>query len=129
MYGGAAVSSNMVGEEKEEYLLGKKRVDNLVETAPNVEELSAVNVFSATAASIYGTTANSARDTASKIRDDPLLSIKRREKVSLDKILSNPLRIREIQKLEKKAKKEKKEKKEKKKKHKKRESHERNDDR
>jgi len=39
MYGGPAASSSMLGEDKEAFLLGKKRVDKLIESAPNVEQV------------------------------------------------------------------------------------------
>lgn len=40
--------------------------------------------------------ANSARDTAAKIREDPLLFIKRQEQASYEKILKNPKRLKEL---------------------------------
>lgn len=40
--------------------------------------------------------ANSVRDTASKIREDPLLAIKRQEQAQYDKILKNPKRLKEL---------------------------------
>ncbi|KAJ3227564.1 RNA-splicing factor [Chytriomyces hyalinus] len=86
--------------------------------------MSSQNTFSATDALIYGANANSARDLQNKIRDDPLLAIKRREQASLQAVINNPLRLKalkaekeaSLQSANKKAKKEKKSKKEKKKK-------------
>lgn len=40
--------------------------------------------------------ANSARDTAAKIREDPLLAIKRQEQAQYEKILKNPQRLKEL---------------------------------
>lgn len=40
--------------------------------------------------------ANSARDTAAKIREDPLLAIKRQEQAQYEKILKNPKKLREL---------------------------------
>jgi hypothetical protein len=40
--------------------------------------------------------ANSARDTAAKIREDPLLAIKRQEQMQYEKILRNPKRLKEL---------------------------------
>lgn len=41
--------------------------------------------------------ANSARDIASKIREDPLLAIKQQEQAAYQALMSNPLRLREMQ--------------------------------
>lgn len=41
--------------------------------------------------------ANTARDIASKIREDPLLAIKQQEQASYQALMSNPLRLREMQ--------------------------------
>ncbi|KAI8840146.1 Pre-mRNA splicing factor-domain-containing protein [Chytriomyces cf. hyalinus JEL632] len=123
IYAGPAADQAME-EDREAYLLGKKRIDKLVEQGSTVEEMSAQNTFSATDALIYGANANSARDLQNKIRDDPLLAIKRREQASLQAVINNPLRLKalkaekeaSLQSANKKAKKEKKSKKEKKKK-------------
>lgn len=40
--------------------------------------------------------ANSARDTAAKIREDPLLAIKRQEQAQYEKILKNPRKLKEL---------------------------------
>lgn len=59
--------------------------------------------------------ANSARDTAAKIREDPLLAIKQQEQAAYQALMSNPLRLRQMQEKNGiKPKKDKKEKKEKK---------------
>ena len=41
--------------------------------------------------------ANTVRDTAAKIREDPLLAIKQQEQASYQALMSNPLRLREMQ--------------------------------
>lgn len=41
--------------------------------------------------------ANTARDIASKIREDPLLAIKQQEQAAYQVLMSNPLRLRELQ--------------------------------
>lgn len=75
--------------------------------------------------------ANTARDTASKIREDPLLAIKQQEQAAYQALMSNPLRLREMQERTGiKVKKDKKEKKkEKKEKHKHRKDKHREDSR
>ena len=88
-------------EEKEAFLLGKKRVDKLIEQGKTSEELTAQ--FSTTNVAVYGTTANTWRDTQAKIREDPLLAIKRREQMSLQAVLSNPLQLKKIKEMQKKA--------------------------
>ena len=41
--------------------------------------------------------ANSARDTAAKVREDPLFAIKQQEQAAYQTLLSNPLRLKELQ--------------------------------
>ncbi|KAJ3195675.1 RNA-splicing factor, partial [Dinochytrium kinnereticum] len=116
MYGGPG-SSAQVAEDREAYLLGKKKVDKLVEQGKSVDELSTKNTFSATAVAVYGSNANTSRDIQNKIREDPLLAIKKREQASLQAVLNNPLRVKALKEAKKeKKKKDKKDKKDKKKK-------------
>ncbi|KAJ3071303.1 RNA-splicing factor [Rhizoclosmatium hyalinum] len=120
IYAGPAAAEAME-EEREAYLLGKKRIDKLVEQGKTVDEMSAQSTFSANDALTYGANANSARDMQNKIREDPLLAIKRREQASLQAIINNPVRLKALKESKssssdkkKKSKKDKKEKKEKK---------------
>ncbi|KAI0669744.1 Pre-mRNA splicing factor-domain-containing protein [Trametes maxima] len=110
MYATPATGSNQNPNDLEDYLLGKKRVDKIL-TADEHEKIGAAHKnFIATQ---Y---ANTARDTASKIREDPLLAIKQQEQAAYQAVMSNPLRLRELQERTGiKVKKEKKDKKEKKK--------------
>lgn len=103
-------SSSAKAEEMEDYLLGKKRVDSLIEQGTSMSILSADSkeIFS----SISNPNANTYRDTQAKIREDPLFLIKKTEQANIKSIVSNPLKMREIQEKSNK----KKEKKEKKKK-------------
>ncbi|KAI8836104.1 Pre-mRNA splicing factor-domain-containing protein [Chytridium lagenaria] len=122
MYAGPG-SVAQVAEDREAYLLGKKKVDKLIEQGKSVDELSSKNTFSATATAIYGAQANTSRDIQNKIREDPLLSIKKREQSSLQAVLNNPLRVKAIKEAaESKKEKKKKEKKDKKDKRKKKHS-------
>ncbi|KAJ3104498.1 RNA-splicing factor [Phlyctochytrium planicorne] len=114
MYAGPG-SQSQLAEDREAYLLGKKRVDKLVEQGKSVDELSAKNSFAVTSTSIYGTEANTSRDLQNKIREDPLLAIKRKEQASLAAVLNNPLRVKAIKEAKEAKKKDKKDKKEKKK--------------
>ncbi|KAI7878086.1 hypothetical protein K492DRAFT_171120 [Lichtheimia hyalospora FSU 10163] len=94
-------------DEMEEYLLGKKSVDSLIRDKNSKESVasSAAERFA-----ISNANANNERDIQSKIREDPLLMIKKREQQSLRAIVDNPLKLKELRK-------EKKDKKKKKKKH------------
>lgn len=110
MYSTPATGSSQNQNELEDYLLGKRRVDKLLTGTDNEKLGAAHKSFIATQ---Y---ANTARDTASKIREDPLLAIKQQEQAAYQALLSNPLRLKELQERNGvKPKKEKKDKKEKKK--------------
>ncbi|XP_020388047.2 pre-mRNA-splicing factor CWC25 homolog isoform X1 [Rhincodon typus] len=110
--------SSMVN--KEEYLLGrpidKYATDKMVdeESGPSSETgLLPGSIFTATGA-------NSALDMASKIREDPLFMIRKREEEKKREVLSNPMKMKMIREiLQKNLDKTEKKKKDKKKKHKK----------
>ncbi|KAI0654261.1 Pre-mRNA splicing factor-domain-containing protein [Cubamyces menziesii] len=125
MYATPATGSSQNPNDLEDYLLGKKRVDKILTADENERVGAAHKNFIATQ---Y---ANTARDTAAKIREDPLLAIKQQEQAAYQAIMSNPLRLRELQeKTGIKIKKDKKDKKEKKKdKHKHRKDKHRGDSR
>ncbi|KAI0782372.1 Pre-mRNA splicing factor-domain-containing protein [Irpex lacteus] len=110
MYATPATGSSQNSNELEDYLLGKKRVDKILVGTENEKVGAAHKNFIATQ---Y---ANTARDTASKIREDPLFAIKQQEQAAYQALMSNPLRLRELQERNGiKPKKDKKDKKEKKK--------------
>ncbi|XP_078080278.1 pre-mRNA-splicing factor CWC25 homolog [Mustelus asterias] len=105
---------------KEEYLLGrpidKYATDKMVdeESGPSTETgLLPGSIFTATGA-------NSALDMASKIREDPLFMIRKREEEKKREVLTNPMKMKMIREiLQKNLDKTEKKKKDKKKKHKK----------
>ncbi|KAJ3021435.1 RNA-splicing factor [Thoreauomyces humboldtii] len=115
---GPGGNKQIIDDDREAYLLGRKRVDKMVEQAKTVDEMDAANQFAN--ANAYGMTANTVRDTQAKIREDPMLAIKKREHASLQSVLNNPVELKRLKaskssdKKSKKVKKEKKEKKEKK---------------
>ncbi|PCH33998.1 hypothetical protein WOLCODRAFT_135438 [Wolfiporia cocos MD-104 SS10] len=115
MYSTPATGSSANANDLEDYLLGKKRVDKILTAGENEKIGAAHKNFIATQ---Y---ANTLRDTAAKIREDPLLAIKQQEQAAYQALMSNPLRLREMQERNgmkpKKEKKDKKDKKEKKDKH------------
>ncbi|WWC70662.1 uncharacterized protein I206_104613 [Kwoniella pini CBS 10737] len=94
--GGALGGQKLGDREMEEYLLGKKRVDEVL--ARGDKDVGATHKDF-----IALQNANSARDTASKIREDPLLAIKKQEQAALAALMNRP----DIRKQLKAAKKEK----------------------
>ncbi|KAH6565692.1 hypothetical protein BASA50_005904 [Batrachochytrium salamandrivorans] len=107
-----------ISQDKEAFLLGKRRADKLVDQGAKVSDMSTAATFTRTSSTLYGSTANTVRDLQAKIRDDPLLAIKRREQASVQAVLSNPIRLKMLtesqNKKDKKKKKDKKDKKERK---------------
>ncbi|KAG6840912.1 hypothetical protein C0991_003254 [Blastosporella zonata] len=91
MYATPATGSSQNANDLEDYLLGKKRVDKILTADENAKVGAAHKNF------IAVQNANSARDVASKIREDPLLAIKQQEQAALQSLISNPLRLREMQ--------------------------------
>lgn len=79
-------------EELEGFLLGKRRIDNILTKNDNkqVEATAAEANFMALG------NANSARDTAAKIREDPLLAIKRREQAAYEAMMNDPIKRRQL---------------------------------
>ncbi|KAL1676141.1 Pre-mRNA splicing factor-domain-containing protein [Schizophyllum commune] len=91
MYATPAAGSTQNPNDLEDYLLGKKRVDKLLIGDENDKLGAAHKNF------IAVQNANTARDIASKIREDPLLAIKRQEQAAYEALMNNPLRLREMQ--------------------------------
>ncbi|CAK7567603.1 MAG: RNA-splicing factor [Sporothrix epigloea] len=112
MYQGpSADNGGMVTEEAEAFLLGKRRIDSLLRGTEHKQlEKNAVPDRFATVggtadtSSVIGaaggagslSTAASARDMAAKIREDPLLAIKRQEQQSYAALANDPIRRRQI---------------------------------
>ncbi|KAG6911614.1 hypothetical protein DXG01_011917 [Tephrocybe rancida] len=91
MYATPATGSSQNANDLEDYLLGKKRVDKILTADENAKVGASHKNF------IAVQNANSVRDIASKIREDPLLAIKQQEQAALQSLMSNPLRLREMQ--------------------------------
>ncbi|TQS35846.1 hypothetical protein Golomagni_03721 [Golovinomyces magnicellulatus] len=87
-------SSGQIGttEEMEGYLLGKRRIDNLIKGNDNkmLEKQNSESCFAASQ------NANSARDINSKIREDPLLAIKRQEQAAYEAVMNDPLKRKQL---------------------------------
>lgn len=90
MYSGPASGQAGTTEEMEGYLLGKRRVDGLLKGTENqkLEKSSKEDSFMAVQ------NANTARDTAAKIRDDPMLAIKRQEQAAYEAMMNDPVKRR-----------------------------------
>jgi Pre-mRNA splicing factor/N-terminal domain of CBF1 interacting co-repressor CIR len=90
MYSGPASGQAGTTEEMEGYLLGKRRIDGLVKGTDNqkLEKSSNEEAF------MVVQNANTARDTASKIRDDPLLAIKKQEQAAYEAMMNDPVKRR-----------------------------------
>lgn len=79
-------------EEMEAYLLGKRRIDSLLKGSDN-EKLSKQATEQAFMAM---QNANTVRDTANKIREDPLLAIKRQEQAAYEAFMKDPIKRRQL---------------------------------
>ncbi|KAJ3488530.1 hypothetical protein NLG97_g6187 [Lecanicillium saksenae] len=92
MYQGPTDGQAGTTEEMEAYLLGKRRIDNLIKGNEHekLEKNAGQESFMAPQ------NANSARDTAAKIRDDPLLAIKRQEQAAYEAMMNDPVRRRQL---------------------------------
>lgn len=92
MYQGPTDGTAGTSEETEAYLLGKRRIDNLIKGNEHkkLEKSAGEDSFMALQ------NANSARDTAAKIRDDPLLAIKRKEQAAYEAMMNDPVRRRQL---------------------------------
>jgi len=90
MYSTPATGGSTNPNELEEYLLGRKRVDKILTGDENAKLGASHKNF------IAVQNANSARDTAAKIREDPLFAIKQQEQTAYQALMSNPLRLKAL---------------------------------
>ena len=90
MYSGPSSGQAGTTEEMEGYLLGKRRVDRLIKGTENkkLEKAASEDSF------IALQNANTMRDTASKIREDPMLAIKKQEQAAYEALMNDPVRRR-----------------------------------
>ncbi|KAL9609176.1 MAG: hypothetical protein Q9167_006035 [Letrouitia subvulpina] len=94
MYSGPVAGQASTSEEMEGYLLGKRRVDGLLKGTENrkLERSAPEDSFMALQK------ANTARDMASKVREDPLLAIKKQEQAAYEALIRDPGRRRQLMK-------------------------------
>ena len=90
MYSGPSAGQTGTTEEMEGYLLGKRRIDPLIKGTEHkkLEKGAEESSFMALQ------NANTARDTASKIREDPMLAIKKQEQAAYEALMNDPVRRR-----------------------------------
>ncbi|KAL8664477.1 MAG: hypothetical protein Q9202_003027 [Teloschistes flavicans] len=90
MYSGPAAGQAGTTEEMEGYLLGKRRIDGLIKGTENkqLEKAASEDSF------IALQKANTVRDTASKIREDPMLAIKKQEQAAYEALMNDPVKRR-----------------------------------
>lgn len=88
MYSGPSSGQAGTTEEMEGYLLGKRRIDGLLKGTENqkLEKAAKEDAFMAVQ------NANTARDTAAKIREDPMLAIKKQEQAAYDAMMNDPVK-------------------------------------
>ena len=92
MYSGPSAGQTGTTEEMEGYLLGKRRIDGLLKGTENkkLEKASTEDSFMALQ------NANTVRDTAAKIREDPLLAIKQKEQAAYEALMNDPVSRRRL---------------------------------
>ena len=90
MYSGPSGGQVGTTEEMEGFLLGKRRIDGLLKGNDNqkLEKSSKEDSFMAVQ------NANTLRDTASKIRDDPMLAIRKQEQAAREAIMNDLVKKR-----------------------------------
>ena len=94
MYAGPAAGGAAVVEEQEAYLLGKRRIDNILKGNDREDMKKLERTTSGTAVDesvAISQNANTVRDTAAKVREDPMLAIKRQEQATYEELMKNPL--------------------------------------
>lgn len=92
MYSGPASGQAGTSEELESFLLGKRTIDGLLKGTENqkLEKSSKEDSFMAVQ------NANTARDTAVKVREDPMLAIKKQEQAAYEAMMNDPVKRRAL---------------------------------
>lgn len=92
MYQGPSAGQVGTTEEMEGYLLGKRRIDGLIkgDEHKKLEKQASEDSFMALQK------ANTLRDTAAKIREDPMLAIKRQEQAAYDAMMNDPIKRQQM---------------------------------
>ncbi|KAI1772693.1 Pre-mRNA splicing factor-domain-containing protein [Hypoxylon cercidicola] len=93
MYQGPSDGQNGTAEELEGYLLGKRRIDNILTKGSDHENLKKT---AGSESFMAVQNANTERDTAIKIREDPLLAIKKQEQAAYEAMMNDPIKRRQL---------------------------------
>ncbi|KAI1275376.1 Pre-mRNA splicing factor-domain-containing protein [Xylaria sp. FL0933] len=94
MYQGPSDGQGGTTEELEGFLLGKRRIDAILTRGPENDNLKKQSGYDTLAAP--QSSAVNARDVAAKIREDPLLAIKRREQEAYEAMMNDPIKRRQL---------------------------------
>jgi hypothetical protein len=92
MYQGPSSGQAGTTEEMEGYLLGKRRIDGLIKGTEHkkLEKQASEDSFMALQ------NANTLRDTAAKVREDPMLAIKKQEQAAYEAMMNDPIKRRKL---------------------------------
>src|SRR5277367_3166531 len=92
MYQGPSSGQTGTTEEMEGYLLGKRRIDGLIKGTDHkkLEKQATEDSFMALQH------ANTLRDTAAKVREDPMLAIKKQEQAAYEAMMNDPIKRRQL---------------------------------
>lgn len=94
MYQGPSSGQTGTTEESEAFLLGKRRVDTLLQG----KEKESLQKSAGQDSFMTVQNANTVKDTAAKIRDDPLLAIKKQEQAAYEAMMNDPVKRRMLMK-------------------------------
>jgi hypothetical protein len=93
MYAAPGSGTQNTNEQMEAYLLGKKKVDDLIRGDENEKLKKGAEV-----GFVAIQNANTASDTRNKILADPLLAIKKQEQRQFEELMKNPIRLKQMKK-------------------------------
>ncbi|RYP40571.1 hypothetical protein DL767_001571 [Monosporascus sp. MG133] len=93
MYEGPSDGQTGTAEELEGFLLGKRRIDNILTRGSEQESLKKQ---AAAGPDVTIAPKLNERDTVAKLREDPLLAIKRKEQEAYEAMVSDPIRRQQL---------------------------------
>ncbi|EGO53568.1 hypothetical protein NEUTE1DRAFT_150844 [Neurospora tetrasperma FGSC 2508] len=96
MYSGPTDGQAGDSAETEAYLLGKRRIDKLLQDNDAKKALSKQSQQDLLSAAGPAPVVTNARDVATKIREDPLLAIKRQEQQAYEAMMNDPIKRRQL---------------------------------
>ncbi|KAF8537996.1 Pre-mRNA splicing factor-domain-containing protein, partial [Trichophaea hybrida] len=92
LYSGPAQGMERTTEESEAYLLGKRRIDGLLKGG----ECEGLKKSAGEEGFLVKGNANTTRDTMQKVRDDPLLQIKKQEQQAYESYMKDPVKRKKL---------------------------------